>query len=287
MAAGKEIRTKIASIQSTQKITSAMEMVAASKMRKAQDRMQLGKPYARRIRSVVGHLANSQAEYRHNFMEERPVKRVGYIVVSTDRGLCGGLNINLFKATVRSMKEWADQNIEIDLCLVGGKAAAFFGSYGGNVTAAVRDLGEEPAVADLIGSVKTMLDAYEDGNIDRLFLVSNEFVNTMTQNPVVEQLLPLVAEESEDMQHHWDYIYEPDAQELLEGLLTRYIESQVYQAVVENGACEQAARMLAMKNATENAGELIDDLQLIYNKARQAAITQELSEIVGGAAAIS
>ena len=287
MAVGKEIRTKISSIQSTQKITSAMEMVAASKMRKAQDRMAVGKPYARRMRSVVGHLANSAPEYRHIYMEEREISRVGYIVVSTDRGLCGGLNINLFKSTVRSMKQWADQNIEIDLCLVGAKAAAFFGSYGGNVTAAVRDLGEEPTVSDLIGGVKTMLDAYEDGRINRLFLVSNEFVNTMTQNPTVEQLLPLQAEESDEMKHHWDYIYEPDARELLEGLLTRYIETQVYQAVVENGACEQAARMLAMKNATENAGELIDDLQLIYNKARQAAITQELSEIVGGAAAIS
>jgi len=287
MAAGKEIRTKISSIQSTQKITSAMEMVAASKMRKAQDRMQLGKPYARRMRSVVGHIANAAPEYQHMFMEKREIKRVGYIVVSTDRGLCGGLNINLFKATVKSMKEWNEQGIEIDLSLVGAKATAFFGSYGGNVIAAVRDLGEEPSIADLIGGVKAMLDAYEEGKIDRLFLVSNQFVNTMTQDPTVEQLLPLEAEESEEMKHHWDYIYEPDAKELLEGLLTRYIESQVYQAVVENGACEQAARMLAMKNATDNAGDLIDDLQLIYNKARQAAITQELSEIVSGAAAIS
>jgi len=287
MAAGKEIRTKISSIQSTQKITSAMEMVAASKMRKAQDRMQLGKPYARRMRSVVGHIANAAPEYQHMFMEKREIRRVGYIVVSTDRGLCGGLNINLFKATVKSMKEWNEQGIEIDLSLVGAKATAFFGSYGGNVIAAVRDLGEEPSIAVLIGGVKAMLDAYEEGKIDRLFLVSNQFVNTMTQDPTVEQLLPLEAEESEEMKHHWDYIYEPDAKELLEGLLTRYIESQVYQAVVENGACEQAARMLAMKNATDNAGDLIDDLQLIYNKARQAAITQELSEIVSGAAAIS
>ena len=287
MAVGKEIRTKISSIQSTQKITSAMEMVAASKMRKAQERMQLGKPYARRIRSVVGHIANAAPEYQHMYMEKREVKRVGYIIVSTDRGLCGGLNINLFKATIKSMKEWNDQGIEIDLSLVGAKATAFFNSYGGNVTAAVRDLGEEPAVADLIGGVKAMLDAYEEGKIDRLFLVSNQFVNTMTQDPTVEQLLPLEAKEDDEMKHHWDYIYEPDAKDLLEGLLTRYIESQVYQAVVENGACEQAARMMAMKNATENAGELIDDLQLIYNKARQAAITQELSEIVGGAAAIS
>jgi F-type H+-transporting ATPase subunit gamma len=287
MAAGKEIRTKISSVQSTQKITSAMEMVAASKMRKAQERMHRGKPYARRMRSVVGHLANSAPEYSHSYMQERAVKRVGFIVVSTDRGLCGGLNINLFKATVRAMKEWDEQNIEIDLCLVGAKAAAFFGSYGGNVVAAIRDLGEEPTLADLIGGVKAMLDAYEDGKIDRLFLVGNEFENTMTQTPNVQQLLPLLAEDSNDMKHHWDYIYEPDAKELLEGLLTRYMESQVYQAVVENGACEQAARMLAMKNATDNAGDLIDDLQLIYNKARQSAITQELSEIVSGASAIS
>ncbi len=286
MAAGKEIRTKISSIRSTQKITSAMEMVAASKMRKAQDRMRLGKPYARRMRAVVGHIANAAPEYQHLYMKQREVKRVGFLIVSTDRGLCGGLNINLFKRTVRSMKEWADQGIEIELSLIGAKAAAFFNSYGGNVTAAVRDLGETPSLADLIGAVKTMLDAYEEGRIDRLFLVSNQFVNTMTQNPTVEQLLPLEAEENQGMKHHWDYIYEPDAKELLERLLTRYIESQVYQAVVENGACEQAARMLAMKNATENAGELIDDLQLIYNKARQAAITQELSEIVSGAAAI-
>ena len=260
MAVGKEIRTKISSIRSTQKITSAMEMVAASKMRKAQDRMALGKPYARRMRAVVGHIANAAPEYKHMYMEEREVRRVGYIVVSTDRGLCGGLNINLFKNTIKSMKEWNDQGIEIELSLIGAKAAAFFNSYGGNVTAAVRDLGEEPALADLIGGVKTMLDAYARGNIDRLFLVSNEFVNTMTQNPTVEQLLPLPAQDSAEMKHHWDYIYEPDARELLEKLLTRYIESQVYQAVVENGACEQAARMLAMKNATDNAGDLIDDL---------------------------
>jgi F-type H+-transporting ATPase subunit gamma len=287
MAVGKEIRTKITSIRSTQKITSAMEMVAASKMRKAQERMAVGKPYARRMRAVVGHLANSAPEYRHVYMEEREPRRIGFIVVATDRGLCGGLNINLFKATVRAMKLWADRGAEIDLSLIGAKATAFFNSYGGNVVAAVRDIGEEPTLSDLIGGVKTMLDAYEHGRIDRLFLVSNEFVNTMTQTPRVEQLLPLEANDGDEMKHHWDYIYEPDARELLERLLTRYIESQVYQAVVENGACEQAARMLAMKNATENAGELIDDLQLIYNKARQAAITQELSEIVGGAAAVS
>lgn len=287
MAAGKEIRTKISSIRSTQKITSAMEMVAASKMRRAQDRMQLGKPYAKRMRAVVGHIANSVPEYRHAYMTERPVQRVGYIIVSTDRGLCGGLNINLFKAAIAAMKGWSEQEVAVDLSLIGAKSMAFFKSVGGNVVASVRDIGEEPTVDQLIGGVKHMLDAYVDGNIDKLYLVSNEFVNTMTQSPQVEQLLPLEASDDEKLAHHWDYIYEPDAKELLDGLLTRYIESLVYQAVVENGACEQAARMIAMKNASDNAGTLIDELQLVYNKARQAAITQELSEIVGGAAAIS
>ena len=286
MAVGKEIRTKISSIQSTQKITSAMEMVAASKMRRAQDRMDLGKPYARHIRGVVGHIANATPEYRHAYMEQRDIKRVGYIIVSTDRGLCGGLNINLFKAAIADMKQHNENGTEIDLCLVGAKAMGFFASVGGNVVASVRDLGEEPTVDQLIGAVKHMLDAYVAGNIDVLYLVANEFVNTMTQAPQVEQLLPLKAEESDDMAHHWDYIYEPDARELLDKLLARYVESLVYQAVVENGACEQAARMIAMKNATDNAGELIEELQLVYNKARQAAITQELAEIVGGAAAI-
>lgn len=287
MAAGKEIRTKISSIRSTQKITSAMEMVAASKMRRAQERMELGKPYAKRIRAVVGHIANSVPEYRHAYMTERPVQRVGYIIVSTDRGLCGGLNINLFKAAINGMRTWSDQDIQVDLSLIGAKSMAFFKSVGGNVLASVRDIGEEPTVDQLIGGVKHMLDAYVDGRIDRLYLVSNEFVNTMTQTPQVEQLLPLEASDDESLAHHWDYIYEPDAKELLDELLTRYIESLVYQAVVENGACEQAARMIAMKNASDNAGTLIDELQLVYNKARQAAITQELSEIVGGAAAIS
>jgi F-type H+-transporting ATPase subunit gamma len=286
MASGKEIRTQISSIKSTQKITSAMEMVAASKMRKAQDRMQLGKPYAQRIRAVVGHIANANPEYKHLYLQEREVKRVGYILVSTDRGLCGGLNTNTFKAALKSMKSWSDKQVGIDICVIGAKAAAFFRSYGGNVVAAVRDLGEDPSVANLIGSVKIMLDAYADGKIDKLYLVGNEFVNTMTQNPFVNQLLPLLADDDQKLKHAWDYLYEPDAETLLEGLLTRYIESQVYQAVVENGACEQAARMLAMKNATDNAGDLIKDLQLAYNKARQAAITQELSEIVSGAAAV-
>jgi len=286
MAVGKEIKTKITSVKSTQKITSAMELVAASKMRRAQERMSLGKPYAQRIRAVIGHIANAQSEYRHQYLEQRPVKRVAYIVVSTDRGLCGGLNINLFKATVKAMKEWHDQGVQIDICAVGAKAGSFFGSLGANIVASVRGLGDAPSAADLIGSVKVMLDAYDEGRIDRLYVVSNNFINTMTQKPQIHQLLPLEAEQDEKLGHHWDYIYEPDAQELLDGLLTRYIESQVYQAVVENNASEQAARMIAMKNATDNAGDLIGELQLIYNKARQAAITQELSEIVGGAAAV-
>ncbi|RMA82115.1 F0F1 ATP synthase subunit gamma [Umboniibacter marinipuniceus] len=286
MAGAKEIRGKIASIQSTQKITSAMEKVAASKMRKSQDLMERSKPYAERIRAVIGHLANANPEYKHVYMHEREVKRVGYIVVSSDRGLCGGLNANAFKQAIKSMQSWSSQEVEVDICVVGAKAQAFFKSVGGNTVASVRDLGDEPDAANLVGSVKVMLDAYKDEKIDRLFIVSNRFINTMTQQPYVAQLVPLQKQESDQMAHHWDYLYEPDARSLLDGLLIRYVESQVYQSVVENKACEQASRMLAMKNATDNAGGLIDDLQLVYNKARQASITQELSEIVGGAAAV-
>ena len=287
MAVGKEIKTQIGSIQSTRKITSAMEMVAASKMRKAQDRMQESRPYARSIRGVIQHLAKSNPEYQHLYLQQREVKRVGFIVVATDRGLCGGLNVNAFKAAIAKMKEFSEQNVQVDVCALGSKAVSFFKSFGGNVTAAKSGLGDQPEMGDLIGAVKVMLDAYDEGTLDQLFVVSNEFVNTMTQQPQVEQLLPLKAEDDDDrLNHHWDYIYEPDAKELLNGLLVRYIESLVYQAVVENNACEQAARMLAMKNATDNAGDLIDELQMVYNKARQAAITQEISEIVSGAAAV-
>jgi len=286
MAVGKEVKTKISSIKSTQKITSAMEMVAASKMRKAQERRAVGKPYAIRIRSVVGQIAKAVSEYKHVYMEQREIKRVGYIIISTDRGLCGGLNTNLFKQVIKSMKDWSDKGVSNDLCVVGNKAAGFFGSFGGNIVATVKDLGDAPTQNDLIGGIKVMLDAYEAGTIDQLYLVSNEFVNTMTQTPLIEQLLPLKPAENEDLSHHWDYLYEPDAKELLDELLVRYIESQVYQGVVENKACEQAARMIAMKSATDNAGELVKELQLLYNKARQAAITQELSEIVSGAAAV-
>lgn len=286
MAGGKEIRTKISSIKSTQSLTGAMEMVAASKMRKAKERMTLGKPYAHRIRSVIGHIANATPEYRHIYFDTREVKRVGYIVVSSDRGLCGGLNINVFKAVVASMQAFNDRNVGIEFCAIGKKAARFFNNFGGNVVAAVDSIGDAPEVADVIGSVRVMLDKFDNHKIDQLMVVSNIFVNTMTQHAAIEQLLPLLPSEEENLQHHWDYIYEPDAKELLDGLLLRYIESQVFQAVVENNACEQAARMVAMKSATDNAGELIDELELIYNKARQAAITQELSEIAGGAAAV-
>ncbi|MBZ9566916.1 F0F1 ATP synthase subunit gamma [Modicisalibacter tunisiensis] len=291
MAAAKEIKTQIGSIKNTQKITSAMEMVAASKMRKAQERMQASQPYAKQIRKVVGHVAKANPEYRHPYTLDREVERVGYIVVSSDRGLAGGLNVNLFKAVVKDAKAWRDKGVETDFVAIGSKAGTFFRKYGGNLLAAKSGLGEAPEAKDLIGSVKVMLDAFDDGTLDRLYVVSNEFVNTMTQKPTVRQLVPLVTsdEDADDEQPRpdsWDYLYEPDAQALLDKLLKRYVESQVYQAVVENAACEQAARMIAMKNATDNAGNLIDELQLVYNKARQAAITQEISEIVSGAAAV-
>ncbi len=286
MASAKELRKQIGSIKNTQKITSAMEMVAASKMRKAQDRMSRGRPYSDHIREVISHVANASPEYRHATMVEREVKRVGYIVVTTDKGLCGGLNVNLLKRVVQDIKKWSEEGIEYDLCLIGNKGAQFFRSYGGNVVAASPHLSEEPVVSDLIGAIRVMLDAFTEGKVDKIYLANNVFVNTMTQTPTIRQLVPLDASEDEGMQHHWDYIYEPDARQLVEGLVTRFIESQVYQAVVENVACEQAAKMIAMKNATENAGDLIDELELIMNNARQAAITQELSEIVGGAAAV-
>jgi F-type H+-transporting ATPase subunit gamma len=286
MANTKELRTQINGIKNTQKITSAMEMVAASKMRKAQERMARGRPYSDHIRTVIGHVANASPEYRHKFMVEREVKRIGYIVITTDKGLCGGLNVNLLKRTVLDIKKWADQGVEIDLCLIGNKGAQFFRSYGGNVVAASSHKSESPAMADLIGSIKVMLDAFEKGKVDKIFLANNVFVSTMTQSPTITQMVPLNPEDSGGLKHRWDYIYEPDARQLVEGLITRFIESQVYQAVVENVACEQAAKMIAMKNATDNAGDLIDELSLIMNNARQAAITQELAEIVGGAAAV-
>lgn len=290
MSGAKQIRTQIASIKNTQKITKAMEMVAASKMRKAQDRMNATRPYAIRIKQVISHLASARSEYKHPYMTSREdIKRVGIIIVSTDRGLCGGLNINLFKAALKLIREYQDQNIDIDLSIIGSKGMAFFRRLKDlNVVSHVNNLGDTIHLEEVIGPIKVMLDSYSEGNIDRLHLVENEFVNTMSQSPQESILLPLPKEE-EDInvrQHHWDYIYEPDAKEVLDSLLIRYIESIVYRAVVENVACEMSARMIAMKSASDNAGNLIDDLQLVYNKARQASITQELSEIVGGAAAV-
>ncbi|MCM5704708.1 F0F1 ATP synthase subunit gamma [Larsenimonas salina] len=294
MAAGKEIKSQIGSVKNTQKITSAMEMVAASKMRKAQDRMAASQPYARQIRKVVGHVSKANPEYHHPYMQPRDVQRVGYIVVTSDRGLCGGLNVNLLKTVMRDVKQWRDQGAEVRFCTVGSKGSTFFRKYNASeLLAAKTGVGDAPTTQDLIGSVKVMLDAFDNGELDRLNVVCNEFVNTMTQKPIVRQLLPLTVDEpanddASDTRERalWDYLYEPDAKALLDKLLVRYVESQVYQAVVENIACEQAARMIAMKNATDNAGNMIDELQLEYNKARQAAITQEISEIVSGAAAV-
>ncbi|MGB5628435.1 MAG: F0F1 ATP synthase subunit gamma [Woeseiaceae bacterium] len=288
MAGAKEIRTKIASVKSTQKITSAMEMVAAAKMRKAQDRMEQTRPYAEKMHQVIGHVALANPEYKHPFMHAREVKRVGLIIVSSDRGLCGGLNSNLFRHLVREIREWRDGGVEVQYCTIGTKALGFFRRVGGKVLAQATQLGDAPHIYDLVGPVKVMLDDYVAGNIDEIRIAYNKFINTMTQEPSVVQLVPLAqGEDAKQLSHHWDYIYEPDAKEVLEGLLTRYIEALVYQSVVENGACEQSARMVAMRSATDNAGDIIDELQLIYNKARQAAITQEISEIVGGAAAVS
>ncbi|HEY5101397.1 MAG TPA: F0F1 ATP synthase subunit gamma [Steroidobacteraceae bacterium] len=286
MPGTKEIRNKIASVKSTQKITKAMQMVATSKMRRAQDRMKLARPYADKIRSVIGHLNEANPDYRHPFLLTREPKAVGIIVISTDRGLAGGLNANLFKQTLLLLREWQDKGAEVSLCLIGSKGLAFFRRLGLPILANVSGLGDKPHVKDLIGAVKVMLDAYRDAKIDRLFLVNSQFVNTMTQKPHVEQLLPVETVDAADLAEHWDYIYEPEAAAILDGLLMRYIESQVYRGAVENVASEMAARMVAMGAASDNAGELIDELQLVYNKARQAAITKELAEIVGGAAAV-
>lgn len=288
MAGAKEIRTKISSINKTRKITRAMEMVAASKMRKTQERMRASKPYANKIYEVVKHVARANSEFRHPFMMTRDIKRVGIIVVTTDRGLCGGLNANLLRETIRNVRTWKEQGKEVDVAVIGRKGQAFFKRVGGNILGSIDHLGDTPSIKDFIGVVKVMIDAYYHGTIDALHIVYNEFVNTMTQKPLVKQLLPLPKSEDDAkaMGHHWDYIYEPDAKDLLTDLLERYLELQVYQGVVENIACEQAAKMIAMKSATDNAGELIKEFQLAYNKARQAAITQELAEIVGGAAAL-
>ena len=287
MANTKEVRKQIASIKSTQKITSAMEMVAASKIRKTQGEMQLGRPYSEKIKEVISHIATSSSEYSHPFYESRDAKKACFIVVSSDKGLCGGLNINLFKNVIHKAAELNAQGVESSFALIGIKAANFFKAVGGNVVANAQKLGDKPDPDMLIGLTKTVLDLHKDKEIDEVYLCSNKFINTMTQQPMVQQLIPLPAIiDDGSTSTHWDYIYEPEAKELLEGLMTRYIESLIYHAVVENNACEQAAKMLAMKNATENAGDLIKELELLYNNVRQAAITQELSEIVGGAAAV-
>ena len=287
MAGGKEIRTKIKSIENTQKITKAMEMVAASKMRRAQERMRAARPYAEKMRNVIAHVAQASLEYKHSYTEEREAKRAGFIIISSDRGLCGGLNINLFRAAVNELSVWQDKRVEVDLTTIGSKALAFFRRFSPTIVSEATQLGDAPQFAELIGAIKVMLDAYSEGRIDRLFIVHNRFVSTMSQEPQVEQLLPIRALAPEEaLKSHWDYLYEPDAHAVVDALMTRYIESLVYQGVVENIACEMAARMVAMKSATDNAGNLIDELQLVYNKARQAAITQEIAEIVSGAAAV-
>lgn len=286
MAGAKEIRTKIKSVQNTSKITKAMEMVAASKMRRAQDRMLATRPYAEKIKKVVGHLGNSHPEYKHPFLIDRPIKKVGLIVVTTDRGLCGGLNINLFKRALNELEKWEKHSIKFQAVTIGGKGLSFFKRLGAQIIAEVSHLGDSPEITEIIGPVQALLKNYESGEIDAIYLISNQFVNTMTQQAVLTQLVPVEASPDKELKHHWDYIYEPDSKEVLDNLLDRYIESLVYKAVVENVACEMASRMIAMKSATDNAGELIKELQLIYNKERQAAITQEISEIVGGAAAV-
>ena len=286
MPGTKEIRSKIASVKNTQKITRAMQMVATSKIRRAQERMRLARPYAQKMRNVIGHLTEANPDYRHPFLATREPRAVGVIVISTDRGLAGGLNANVFKETLALLREWQGKGAEMRLCLIGTKGVTFFKRLNVPIAASATHLGDRPHVKDLIGAVKVMLDAYREGKLDRLYLVNAHFVNTMTQKPAVTQLLPIEALDTEELQEHWDYIYEPDAAAILDVLLMRYIESQVFRGAVESVACEQAARMVAMKAATDNAGKLISELQLVYNKARQAAITKELSEIVGGAAAV-
>jgi F-type H+-transporting ATPase subunit gamma len=287
MAGGREIKTKIKSVQNTRKVTRALEMVSASKIRKAQERMKASRPYARAMKQVIGHLAQANSEFQHPYLVERDaIKRVGYIVVSSDRGLAGGLNNNLFRKLLGEIRKWQEQGIEVDVVTIGQKASVFFRRVKVEMLATVTHLGDQPHVEQLIGVIKVMLDAYSSGKVDKVFLAYNDFVNTMTQRAAFDQLLPLPASNGNVAQHDWDYIYEPDAETVLEHVLTRYVESLVYQAVMENVASEHAARMVAMKAASDNANKLIDTLNLVYNKARQAAITQEISEIVGGAAAV-
>ncbi len=287
MAVGKEIRTQISSIQNTQKITSAMEMVAASKMKKAQDRMRASRPYSEKILKVIGHLAFAHSEFKHPYMAPTDeVKKVGVIVISSDRGLCGGLNTNLFRSLLKDLAKWQSDGVEVELCTIGKKSTTFFKNFGLNITSVLTDIGDTPHFDDLLGTIKVMLDRYDSGDLDKIMIAYNRFENTMTQVPTINQIVPMEASKTEGMDHYWDYIYEPDAEGALTALLVRYIEALVYQGIVENIACEQSSRMIAMKSAPDNAGDMIKELGLIYNKARQAAITQEISEIVGGAAAV-
>ena len=292
MANSKEIKIQIASIGNTQKITSAMEKVAVSKMKKTQDKMLKGRPYRDRMLSVISHLAKGQPEYKPKYMEERDVKNIAIIVISSDKGLCGGLNANLLREVTRFAAKQAAEGKNISYSLIGTKAQSFFKSFGGNVISATEKLGDDPSIEQLVGSMKILLDSFSEGEIDKVYLASNSFVNTMTQDPEINQLLPLSKIEDEEEEQskdtpRWDYIYEPDdSRVILDGLMERYIESLLYQSVIENIACEQAAKMVAMKSATDNAGSLIEELQLVYNNARQAAITQEISEIVAGAEAL-
>jgi F-type H+-transporting ATPase subunit gamma len=287
MAVGKEIRTQISSIQNTQKITSAMEMVAASKMKKAQDRMLASRPYSEKIVKVIGHLAHAHSEFKHPYMTApSEVQRIGVIIISSDRGLCGGLNTNLFRSLLKDIASWQSDGVEVELCTIGKKSTSFFKNFGLNITSVLTDIGDVPHFDDLLGTIKVMLDRYDSGELNQIMIAYNRFENTMTQVPTVKQIVPMEIAETEGMDHHWDYIYEPDAEGALTALLVRYIEALVYQGIVENIACEQSSRMIAMKSATDNAGDMIKELGLIYNKARQAAITQEISEIVGGAAAV-
>lgn len=287
MAVGSEIVTKIKSVKSTRKVTTALEMVSASKIKKAQDKMHASRPYAGKVRQIIGHLAEATPEYKHPFLNEGEADRVGYIIISTDRGLCGGLNSGLFKKSVQHMQEWQAKGSAVDVVTIGNKAASFFKNVDVTLKANISSLGDNPELIKLIGVVKVMLDAFEAGEISHLYLVFNDFVNTMTQTPTVDQLLPLPADDTVvARKDNWDYLYEPSAKEVLDHLISRYIESLVFQGVLENLASEHAARMVAMKSASDNASDLIKELQLVYNKARQAAITQEISEIVSGAAAV-
>lgn len=287
MAAAKEVRSKIASVKNTQKITKAMEMVAASKMRKAQSRMHAARPYAEKIRNVVAHLGDANTEYKHPFLVEREeVKNIGLMIVTTDRGLCGGLNANLLRTVVGQIRDWEGEGKSSALCVIGQKGTGYFSRFGGKILGQVARIGDQPTVEKLLGTVRIMLDAYLKEEIDEFYIVSNNFVNSMVQTPEIERLIPILAHNEKELAHHWDYIYEPEPRVAVDTLMERYIESLVYQRVIENIACEQSARMVAMKSASDNAGKLIDELQLIYNKARQAAITQELSEVVSGAAAV-